>query len=192
MHGDARGAADLYQRIVTADRNDVDALAGLIRSLALVEPAQAEQYEAAMPEVTPAADVDTIERETVLRTFRSARAVAGSTDVLAAAPQRAKPKRKRKPRMPKNYVPGALVDPERWLPLWQRSSYRKTKKGRISRDKEMSKGVSQGAAPAGPDPAKEAAPTTPTKPQAPASGSGASSSGGSHRNAKKNKGKSKW
>ena len=177
---------------MTSDKDDVDALAGLIRSLALVEPAQAEQYEAAMPEVTPPADVDTIERETVLRTFRSARAVAGSTDVLATTPQRTKPKRKRKPRLPKNYVPGAPVDPERWLPLWQRSSYRKTKKGRTNRDKEMSKGASQGAAPAGPEPAKEAAPTTPTKSQAPAGGAGASSSGGSHRNAKKHKGKSKW
>ena len=65
----------------------------------------------------------------------------------STVPTSSKPKRKRKPRLPKNAVPGAYIDPERWLPLRERSSYRKKKGGKTNRDREMSKGASQGAAP---------------------------------------------
>ena len=83
MYGDARGAAAIYERLIAATPEDTEALAGLIRSLALVDPAQAEKYESAMPEVTPAGDVDAIETQTVLRTFRSARVAAGAADGVA-------------------------------------------------------------------------------------------------------------
>ena len=83
VYGDARGAAAIYERLIAATPEDTEALAGLIRSLALVDPAQAEKYESAMPEVTPAGDVDAIETQTVLRTFRSARVAAGAADGVA-------------------------------------------------------------------------------------------------------------
>jgi signal recognition particle subunit SRP72 len=92
--------------------------------------------------------------------------------IASAAPATVKPKRKRKPLLPKNYVPGAPVDPERWLPLRERSSYRKKKGSKTTRDREMSKGASQGATPTRPDP--PAGPTAASPPPAPA----ASSKGG--------------
>lgn len=52
-------------------------------------------------------------------------------------------KRKRKPRYPKGFDPenpGPMPDPERWLPKWQRSGYKK----RHQRKKDAVKG-SQGA-----------------------------------------------
>lgn len=52
-------------------------------------------------------------------------------------------KRKRKGKLPKNYDPNAAVDPERWLPKYERSTFRK-KRDRRNRDAPM-KG-SQGAA----------------------------------------------
>ena len=42
-------------------------------------------------------------------------------------------KRKRKPKMPKNFDPenpGPMPDPERWLPKWQQSRYKKLAKKR--------------------------------------------------------------
>lgn len=51
-------------------------------------------------------------------------------------------KKKRKPKLPKNYEPGATPDPERWLPKHERTGYRKKKDRRV---KEVMKG-SQGAA----------------------------------------------
>lgn len=39
-----------------------------------------------------------------------------------------KKKKKRKPRLPKNYDPSTTPDPERWLPLKERSYYRKSRR----------------------------------------------------------------
>ncbi len=53
----------------------------------------------------------------------------------AAAPPGGKKKRKRRQRLPKGFDaanPGPPPDPERWLPKWQRSDFRK-KRGRSSR-----------------------------------------------------------
>lgn len=53
-------------------------------------------------------------------------------------------KRKRKPRYPKGFDPdrpGPPPDPERWIPKWQRSTYKKKRKGK---DKDVIKGA-QGA-----------------------------------------------
>jgi signal recognition particle subunit SRP72 len=56
-----------------------------------------------------------------------------------------KPKKIRKSRMPKDYDPNKTTDPERWLPLRDRSTYRpKGKKG-----KARANLLSQGAAPTG-------------------------------------------
>ncbi|KAL0050970.1 hypothetical protein WJX82_011356 [Trebouxia sp. C0006] len=64
---------------------------------------------------------------------------------LASGEVREKKKRKRKPKLPKNFDPenpGPKPDPERWLPKWQRSDFKKKRNRR--REKEAVKG-SQGA-----------------------------------------------
>ncbi|XKL66531.1 hypothetical protein PGB90_009951 [Kerria lacca] len=54
--------------------------------------------------------------------------------------QKVKKKKKRKPKLPKNYDPNVLPDPERWLPKYERSNYKK-KKDRRYRDTGISKGT---------------------------------------------------
>ena len=52
---------------------------------------------------------------------------------LANGAVRAKKKRKRKPKLPKNFDPenpGPKPDPERWLPKWQRSDFKKKRNRR--------------------------------------------------------------
>jgi SRP72 RNA-binding domain len=54
-----------------------------------------------------------------------------------------KPKRKRKPRYPKNFDPenpGPAPDPERWLPKHERAEFRKRRK-RSQRNQPVSKGA---------------------------------------------------
>lgn len=51
-------------------------------------------------------------------------------------------RRKRKRILPKNYDPNVEPDPERWLPRWQRSTFKKKKDKR--KDKDVGKGT-QGA-----------------------------------------------
>ncbi|KAF5841478.1 hypothetical protein DUNSADRAFT_12643 [Dunaliella salina] len=67
--------------------------------------------------------------------------------------KRVKKKRthKRKPRLPKGYDPsqpnGGLPppDPERWLPKWERSDFKKKKKKSSARDRDTKGGSAQGA-----------------------------------------------
>lgn len=54
---------------------------------------------------------------------------------------------KRKPKLPKNYNPDVAADPERWLPKYERSNYRRTKRDRRNKDViKGSQGMSTGAA----------------------------------------------
>lgn len=63
----------------------------------------------------------------------------GSPAVLV----KTKKKRKRK-KLPKNYDPNVDPDPERWLPRWQRSTYKK-KKDKRAKDKDKVGRGTQGA-----------------------------------------------
>jgi SRP72 RNA-binding domain len=69
----------------------------------------------------------------------------GDTDVDGemATGRPPKPKRKRKPRYPKNFDPenpGPAPDPERWLPKHERAEFRKRRK-RSQRNQPVSKGA---------------------------------------------------
>lgn len=57
-----------------------------------------------------------------------------------------KKKKKRKPRLPKDYNPAVTPDPERWLPRWQRKGYRKKKDRRVKEVMKGTQGVSSEAA----------------------------------------------
>lgn len=62
----------------------------------------------------------------------SAKKRASEAD-LANGAVREKKKRKRKPKLPKNFDPenpGPKPDPERWLPKWQRSDFKKKRNRR--------------------------------------------------------------
>ena len=58
---------------------------------------------------------------------------------------KAKKKRKRKIRLPKNYDPNVPPDPERWLPKHERSTFKRKKDRRYNRDTGIGKGT-QGSA----------------------------------------------
>lgn len=54
-------------------------------------------------------------------------------DLTGGAADRQKKKRKRKPKLPKGFDPenpGPAPDPERWLPKWQRSDFKKKRNRR--------------------------------------------------------------
>jgi signal recognition particle subunit SRP72 len=59
-----------------------------------------------------------------------------------------KKKKKRKPLLPKSYDPSVPLDPERWLPKRERSTFKTKGKGKGKRKQQL-KGGSQGVAVAG-------------------------------------------
>jgi hypothetical protein len=84
VYGDPQGAAALYTRLLAARPDDVEARAGMVRSLALTDPAAAEAYDdGADGHVAPAPDPDAIETQTVQRTYRTARTVFAANETAA-------------------------------------------------------------------------------------------------------------
>lgn len=63
----------------------------------------------------------------------SAKKRPSEADLTGGAADRQKKKRKRKPKLPKGFDPenpGPPPDPERWLPKWQRSDFKKKRNRR--------------------------------------------------------------
>ena len=123
-------AGSAFERLFAEHQGSHIAAAGLVASLAPSDPEKAEQYVAELPEVD-----ELIEGVNVEDLINSGVATAPKSSALkrpASDDSDKKASKKRRTRkLPKNYVEGKTPDPERWLPLRDRSSYRpKGKKGK--------------------------------------------------------------
>ncbi|KAK9826948.1 hypothetical protein WJX74_001295 [Apatococcus lobatus] len=150
--GDAGQALARYQELSRADPEAAVAsgiLGRLARSDAGRDPRTASTLEAQLPPM-PAADLDVDALESApLGMARRQRKLPGEKRVTEEGGDKAaaKKKRKRKPRLPKSLDPanpGPPPDPERWLPKWQRSDFKRKRTTSRRREKEGLKG-SQGA-----------------------------------------------
>ncbi|KAG7979909.1 hypothetical protein I3843_05G154300 [Carya illinoinensis] len=156
-HGHEEDAAQLYEELVKSHGN-IEALVGLVTTMAHVDVNKAEAYE---KQLTPlpglkGIDVDSLEKTSGAKHVEGASHV-GVSEALdeGKSKAKAKKKRKRKPRYPKGFDPanpGPPPDPERWLPKRERSSYRPKRKdkraaqvrgsqGSVTREKHEAVGV---------------------------------------------------
>lgn len=123
-------AGSAFDKLFDGHQGSHIAAAGLVASLATSDPSKIQQHVAELPPVESLiADVNIAS----LLKAGVATAPKSTTTLKRSGPasddQKAKKRRKRP--LPKNYVEGATPDPERWLPLRDRSSYRpKGKKGK--------------------------------------------------------------
>merc|ERR1739838_888569 len=145
--GDAVGAAAMLAEIHEKNPDDVAILAELIGAYASFDSAKAAQESAKLPSLetlTEGVNVDEIEawakrlgyNKIEKKTVEPVKALEKEETIADMSNDKKKEKRKkkRKPRYPKNMVPGAPIDAERWLPLRQRSYYKFTR-----RDKHKAK-----------------------------------------------------
>jgi signal recognition particle subunit SRP72 len=134
---DLSTAGDLFQELHTQNPNDRLAVAGYVASQATLDYSQIESQLNALPQVSDLiADIDISALESAgvspsaSSAAAAAAAIAGARKRTAGADDRAN-KRVRKSRLPKDFDPAKKADPERWLPVRDRSSYRpKGKKGK--------------------------------------------------------------
>jgi signal recognition particle subunit SRP72 len=150
---------------------DPGVLARLIKAYSKYDAAKAEELTQAsgdLLQLDTDLDVDELENSSWLSlgakytAKRSNKAKEFADDGIAKKKQ----KKKRKPRLPKNFDPNVPPDPERWLPRYERSQF-KRKKDKRAREKDVSRGT-QGTAIAGdakvessPAPATAAVPASP-------------------------------
>jgi len=144
-HKKGKEAAAILEKVVKRDPNNVKATSGLIKAYSYFDPKMAEQFGATLPSL-PNVDVDSLEGMISKLSYKNFKALTkedASKDSGAKQTPKEKEKKKRKKKklLPKDL--NAPVDPERWLPMKQRSYFKKSRK---AKQKELSKGSSQGAA----------------------------------------------
>ncbi|KAK1760742.1 hypothetical protein QBC47DRAFT_313009 [Echria macrotheca] len=137
LPSDLEAAGQAFSHLVAAQPHDRTANAGLVASFATLDLAKVEPYLDALPaveKVTAGIDVAAL-IDAGVATLPVAAPVIGKKrareDDGAEKPQQSAAKKRRRRKLPKDYDPNKKPDPERWLPLRDRSSYRpKGKKGK--------------------------------------------------------------
>uniref|UniRef100_V9KL65 Signal recognition particle subunit SRP72 n=1 Tax=Callorhinchus milii TaxID=7868 RepID=V9KL65_CALMI len=178
-YGRQKEAISDLEQLWRQNPKDIWTLAQLISAYSLVDPEKAKTLSKHLP--SPEAmsfkvDVDALESShgaTYIR--KKAAKVAGEIQVKEQGQGDVKKKKKKKKgKLPKNYDPKATPDPERWLPIRERSYYRGRKKGK--KKEQIGKGT-QGAMAGGSAEldASKMASSPPTSPRPGTTASGTSS-----------------
>lgn len=145
-HGRQEEAARLYEELVKG-HGSIEAMAGLITTVARVDIGKAEAYE---KKLKPLPGLKGINVESLEKTSGAKHDESSLLHGLAEAheesksKEKTKKKRKRKPRYPKGFDPanpGPPPDPERWLPKRERSSYRPKRKDKRAAQVRGSQGA---------------------------------------------------
>lgn len=128
---DLATAGAAFEKLCSQPTQDPIAIAGLVASFAKTDSAKIQSYLDSLPAIdvlVAGTDASSLLEQGVV----SLQPVASLARKRAAAADSAQgSKKKRHRRLPKDYEEGKKVDPERWLPLRDRSSYRpKGKKGK--------------------------------------------------------------
>ncbi|RMZ89604.1 hypothetical protein DV736_g3165, partial [Chaetothyriales sp. CBS 134916] len=147
---DTRAAADIFAKLQEQQQpTDKATIAGFIASQAAQGKAgslPAVDKLTSVDELVGDVDVDALERDGIPRSSNAIAIahLAGSRKRKAADGVAAKPKRVRKSRLPKDYDPSKTPDPERWLPMKDRTSY-KPPKGKKKKKGKRDGGTQGGA-----------------------------------------------
>jgi signal recognition particle subunit SRP72 len=135
---DVLTASEIFAKLHEQSPKDKSVLAGLVASKAVQ---QHHEISSELNKLTPVSDL--IKGVDVAALEKAG--IPQSSNALAIAQQinsrkrpadgaQSKPKRMRKSRLPKDYEPGKTPDPERWLPLRDRSNYRPKGKKKGKKD----------------------------------------------------------
>lgn len=154
--GEAKTAASSLEELLKTNPADVKVLAQLVIAYAKYDSAKAQEASKRLPaldSVTNSAEIDALEATNWMMSTKAAKKTVTKADQSPSTPgsepakTRKRTHRKRKPRLPKSYNAEVAPDPERWLPKYERSNYRRTKRDRRNKDViKGSQGMSTGAA----------------------------------------------
>jgi signal recognition particle subunit SRP72 len=140
-------AGEIFKSLYDQDNEDRAAIAGLVAAYSITDPsAIPDDLLSYLPEAARLiSDVDAAALENAgvpigKLTTTDLAAEARKRSIAPTKPLHSRAKRLRKARMPKDYVDGKKMDPERWLPMRDRSYYRP--RGR--KGKKKMEGLTQG------------------------------------------------
>ncbi|NWT24954.1 SRP72 protein, partial [Cardinalis cardinalis] len=179
-HGRKKEAISDLEELWKQNPKDVHTLAQLISAYSLVDPEKAKVLSKHLPSsdtMSLKVDVDALENShgaTYVRK-KAAKLTGDNQQKEEGQGEVKKKKKKKKGKLPKNYDPKVTPDPERWLPMRERSYYRGRKKGK--KKDQVGKGT-QGSTTTGSE--LDASRTASSPPTSPRPGSGAAVSAASN------------
>jgi len=142
QHKKYEKAFEVFEKVVKKNRNDLKALSQLVIAASHFNPSLATKYEERIPVQESTENADELEKLPA-PSLRNKQVAPVAGEEPKQLKKKENKKKKRKPRLPKNFNPAVTPDPERWLPKWQRSYYKKKqKKGQLGKG---SQGLATGA-----------------------------------------------
>lgn len=138
-------AGELFKSLYQKSPDDRLAIAGYVASQATVDFSKVESLLTKLPsqhDLVADVDTSTLEKAGVLLSPSTAATIATARKRTPEGKEGRVTKRIRKSRLPKDYDPSKTPDPERWLPLRDRSTYRpKGRKGKQRAADRMQGGI---------------------------------------------------
>ncbi|KAH0291419.1 signal recognition particle protein [Aureobasidium namibiae CBS 147.97] len=135
LPADQQLAAELFNHLHDKDSSDRYASAGLVAALARANPSAIDDGK--LSSLTPlsrlisSVDVSALEHAGIPKSTPAAPLTTSTKRAAPTSTQTPKSKKLKKSKTPKDFDPAKKMDPERWLPIKDRSSYRpKGKKGK--------------------------------------------------------------
>ena len=146
---DTKAAAEIFSKLRDQQPKDKSAIAGYVASHATTDPAAVSKEVdklTSVEDLTRGVDVDALEKAGIPQSSNAFHIAQLTKSRKRAAPDGgpSKPKRVRKSRLPKDFDADKKPDPERWLPMKDRSYYRPPKGKR--KGKKAVDGGTQGGA----------------------------------------------
>ncbi|XP_036341602.1 signal recognition particle subunit SRP72-like [Rhagoletis pomonella] len=151
--GASETAASSLEELLKLNANDMKVLAQLVIAYAQFNPKRALELSKRLPKLetlTTASEIDALEAANWVMSTKAAKKTANAKiDQSPGTPVVEKKKsrnRKRKGKLPKNYNAEVPPDPERWLPKYERTGFRKKRDRRAKDIIKGSQGMASGAA----------------------------------------------
>ncbi|XP_057307237.1 signal recognition particle subunit SRP72-like [Hydractinia symbiolongicarpus] len=138
--GDMESAVKMLEMLRKEDPTEITTLAKIVAAYSKFDLQKAEEHSVDLPELSTALeekelDLDVLEMTEMIGSFRFSKKTLKQSleegeskdDVII----KQKKRKRKKGKLPKNYNPDVDPDPERWLPRWERSTFKhkKAKRG---------------------------------------------------------------
>ncbi|XP_065347746.1 signal recognition particle subunit SRP72 [Cloeon dipterum] len=148
--GEPQVAARSLEELLKINPSDMKTLAQLVIAYAQFDPKKAQELSKKLPPVGELAqdtDIDALETSSWVMGTKVMKKVTAKVEASPMTGENLlrKKRRKRPGKLPKNYIAGATPDPERWLPRYERSGYKKKKDRRVKEQLKGSQGTAYGA-----------------------------------------------
>ncbi|KAH8381801.1 hypothetical protein KR009_000273 [Drosophila setifemur] len=151
--GASETAASSLEELLKLNPSDTKVLAQLVIAYAQFQPKKALEISRKLPKLetlTTASEIDALEAANWVMSTKAAKKSANAKiEPSPSTPieKRKSQNRKRKGKLPKNYNASVAPDPERWLPKYERTGFRKKRGGARGKDViKGSQGMASGAA----------------------------------------------